>query len=407
MDLRKHLKIAGRFSFVVTMTTRSMYRPIIVVALTAFIDFVGIGIIIPISPFYSEKFGATPLEIALLFTAYSFPQFLMSPFWGRLSDNRGRKPVLMIGLTGEAVAYILFAFAPNLSVLFVSRIVVGSLSANLAVIQSYVSDVTSEEQRVRGLGIIGAALGLGFILGPALGGVLSIYGYRVPILLTAGLAALNLALVHFMVREPVHAYTFTRRSFRAVFGFAKPVYVMGGLVNLAFVGLQVTLALYAQKLYAWGALQVGLVLAVIGVEEAVIQGGFIYRITARLGEWLTVTVGLILLAASFLILSVPPTQTGTVVALLLLGVSLSLTQAPANSLITKLVPRDQQGSALGLVQSVTALTNIFGQIVGGSLFQFVSAASPYRAGFVFVLAGLTVFVARRGHVVPERKTAGS
>jgi DHA1 family tetracycline resistance protein-like MFS transporter len=388
------------------MAIRSAYKPIFVVALTAFIDFVGIGVIIPISPFYSEKFGATPLEIALLFTAYSFPQFLMSPFWGRLSDSRGRKPVLMIGLTGEVVAYLLFAFAPNLTVLFVSRIVVGSLSANLAVIQSYVSDVTTDEQRVRGLGLIGAALGLGFILGPVLGGVLSVYGYRVPILLTAGLAALNLALVHLNVREPIHTYTLSKRSFRTVFNLAKPIYIMGGLVNLAFVGLQVTLALYVQRLYGWGALQVGLVLAVIGVEEAAIQGGFIHKITAKLGEWLTATVGLVLLATSFLILSVPPTQIGTVVALLVLGVALGLTQAPANSLITKLVNPDQRGSALGLVQSVTALTNIFGQIVGGSLFQFASAASPYRAGSIFVLAGLAFFIIRRSQVVLRKRAVG-
>ncbi|MEM0272368.1 MAG: MFS transporter [Thermoprotei archaeon] len=360
--------------------------------MAAFIDFVGIGIIIPISPFYAQKFGATPLEIALLFTAYSAPQVVLSPLWGRFSDRYGRKPLLLVGLGGEFASYMLLAFAPSLIFLYISRVVSGGLSANFAVIQSYVADVTTEENRVRGLGLIGASVGLGFIVGPAIGGTLSVYGYRTPILLTAFLALVNLGLVLSLLKEPIVRRTKMRKPLREVFGYARPVYVSGGLVNLAFVGLQVTLALYVQALYGWGAFNVGLILAAIGVIEAVIQGGVVYRLTARLGEWVTASLGIGLLGVCFFALSIPLSIYVTVFALVLLGIGLSLSQPSANSIITKLTPAEEYGSALSLVQSITSLTNIAGQVVGGSLFQYVSVEAPYVFGLIAVVAGLLVFV---------------
>lgn len=385
------------------MSVRAFYSNLIPAAMAAFIDFVGIGIVIPISPFYAQKFGATPLEIALLFTAYSAPQVVLSPLWGRFSDRFGRKPFLLIGLSGEFVSYIILAFAPSLVYLYVSRVISGGLSANFAVIQSYVADVTSEERRVRGLGFIGASVGLGFIVGPAIGGTLSVYGYRAPLLLTAFLALANLGLVWFLLKEPQVRRTSVRRPLREVFGYAKSIYVSGGLVNLAFVGLQVTLALYVQALYGWGAFNVGVILAALGVIEAVIQGGVVHSLAAKLGEWVTASVGIGLLGVCFLALSIPLSVYVTIIALVLLGVGLSLAQPSANSIITKLTPPDEYGSALSLVQSITSLTNIAGQVIGGSLFQYVSVEAPYVFGLVAVLSGLLVFTTAQSKYKPHLK----
>jgi len=361
-------------------------------ALNAFVDFLGIGIIIPIAPFYSEKFGATPFEIALLFTSYSVPQLLLSPFWGKLSDVRGRRLALTVGLSGETIAYLVFAFSPSLPFLYVSRAIAGGLSANFAVLSSYVSDVTSEERRIRGLGLLGAATGLGFVFGPIIGGTLSIYGYRVPILLASALSLANLVLVRLFLAEPMRSGVERQRvGFRKVFSYANYVYVTGLLVNLAFVGMQVTLALYGQRLYHWGSFQVGLILGLVGLEGALIQGMLIHRVTRRLGEKLTVVVGLIAFATSYAMLSAQVPQVIVFLALSLLGVGLSLSQPAANSMITKLVPRSDQGAAFGLVQSLTSLSNILGQVFAGALFNYVSPFAPYTAGVFFVACGLFVF----------------
>jgi MFS family permease len=384
------------------MSSRALYPTILPAALAAFIDFVGIGMIIPISPFYAQEFGATPLEIALLFTAYSAPQVVLSPLWGRLSDGHGRKPLLTVGLLGEFVSYLVLAFAPNLFFLFLARVISGGLSANFAVIQSYVADVTSDDTRLRGLGLIGASVGLGFIVGPALGGTLSVYGYRAPFLVTAALSLANLVLVVTLLKEPLNRRIRERRPIREVFGYAKGVYISGGLVNIAFVCLQVTLALYMQRLYGWGAFDVGVILATIGVVEAAIQGGLVYRVAARLGEWSVASSGISVLGLSFLLLALPTSIYLALTALVLLGVGLSLAQPSANTIITKLTPTGEYGSALSLVQSITSLTNIVGQIVGGSLFQYVSINAPYLFAFAITLVGLMVFLA-----TPRRLNARS
>lgn len=374
------------------MTGSRLQASLFIAAINAFIDFLGIGIIIPIAPFYSEKFGATPFEIALLFTSYSFPQLLLSPFWGKLSDMRGRRLALTIGLSGEVIAYLVFAFSPSLPFLYASRAIAGGLSANFAVLSSYVSDVTSEESRVRGLGVLGAATGMGFVFGPIVGGTLSIYGYRAPILLASALCLANLVLVRLFLVEPAKpAVQRQRVGFRKVFLYADYVYVTGLFVNLAFVGMQVTLALYGQRLYHWGSFQVGLVLGLVGLEGAVIQGGLIHRVTRGLGEKLTVVIGLVAFAVSYAMLSTEVPQLMAFLALALLGVGLSLSQPAANSIITKLVPRSDQGAAFGLVQSLTSLSNIMGQVFAGALFNYVSPFAPYAAGVFLVVCGLFVF----------------
>jgi len=209
--------------------------------------------------------------------------------------------------------------------------------------------------------------------------------------------------VWFILKEPAVRRTSVRRPLREVFGYARPIYVSGGLVNLAFVGLQVTLALYVQALYGWGAFNVGVILAAVGVIEAAIQGGVVHKLAAKLGEWVTASVGIGLLGACFFALSIPLTVYVTILALVLLGVGLSLAQPSANSIITKLTPPDEYGSALSLVQSITSLTNIAGQVIGGGLFQYVSVEAPYIFGLVAIVSGLLVFTTAQSRYKPPLK----
>jgi MFS family permease len=366
------------------------YKPVLSVALTAFIDFVGIGIIIPIAPFYAEHFGATPFEVTLLFTSYSLPQFLLAPIWGRISDRRGRRAFLLLGLSGEVFAYLIFAFSNSLYLLYFSRALAGSLSANFAIISSYVSDVTSEEQRVRGLGLIGAAVGLGFVFGPLLGGLLSVFGFRTPILFAALLCVVNLILVALYVKEPKRTIL-PKKRFSEIFSHAKQLYTMGFLVNLAFVALQVTIALYGQALYGWNSRSVGFILALIGVETAAIQGGAVYKLTSKIGEVRTIFLGLAVFASSYFILSFKNPEYLAILSIVLLGLGLGLTQPPAYSLISKLTPRGDQGAAFGLAQSLTSLSNIIGPVIAGVSFEYVSPFTPYQIGLALILAGLVIF----------------
>ena len=154
--------------------------PTTIIFMTVFIDLIGFGIIIPLLPFYAETYGATALTVGLLSTSFSFMQFVFAPFWGRLSDRIGRRPVILIGLFGSFLSYLLFGMAHSLVVLFAARLCAGVAGANIATAQAYIADVTTPENRAKGMGLVGAAFGLGFIFGPAIGGFLSRYGYQAP-----------------------------------------------------------------------------------------------------------------------------------------------------------------------------------------------------------------------------------
>ncbi|MCL5788819.1 MAG: MFS transporter [Candidatus Marsarchaeota archaeon] len=304
----------------------------------------------------------------------------------------GRKPVLALGLTGEVIAYLVFGEANSLGLLYVARVIAGAFAANIPVIQSYVSDVTDEETRIRGLGVVGAGIGLGFVVGPAIAAPLSLLGLRVPIFAASALAGANLAFLALFIREPVHFGRSRKANFRKIFSRASSIFVSGGLVNLAFVSLQVTIALYGQKLYGWGAYQVGIILFMIGLEEAVIQGGLIHRLFARVDEWRIVLIGVTFFGGCFLLLSVRTPEVLAYGALFLLGVGLGLSQPATASLVSKLAAPGERGSALGLVQSIVAGTNVLGPVLAGFLYQYSSINAPYRAGLLFTLVALGVFV---------------
>src|SRR4249920_957571 len=187
--------------------------PLLIIFFTVFIDLVGFGIVLPLLPFYAENFGATALLVGLLSTSFSLMQFLFAPIWGRLSDRTGRRPIILFGLLGSAVSYLIFGLAGSLTVLFLSRIFAGIAGANISTAQAYIADSTPPEGRAKGMGLIGAAYGLGFIFGPAIGGILSQFGYGVPAFFASGLALCNCVAAYFLLPESLNprSPTFTSR----------------------------------------------------------------------------------------------------------------------------------------------------------------------------------------------------
>ncbi|BBL46916.1 multidrug resistance protein MdtG [Metallosphaera sedula] len=377
-------------------------RSIFPLFLTALIDFIGFGIIIPIGPYYVEALGGTSLDFSILIVTYSIAQFIASPYLGGLSDKYGRKRVLSIGLSGEILGYLLFALSPNLSLLFVSRAIIGVTSANLPVLYSFVSDKTDSRNRTKAIGFIGAAIGIGFVIGPAIGGLLSLVGFRVAILGAALLATLNLALVQ-RLKEEVKRVKGRKYSRIGSFKSFPLIFLSILTVGMGFTGLQTTLAYYGQALYSWTALVVGIILAIVGIQQAIFQVILIPRLESRIGPIKTVIVGILFFTTSFVILSFKNPQYVIFVALSLFSLGYSLFQTPIISLISRDSSQGSRGMNLGIAQSAQSIANIFGPLIAGYLFYSVSRFAQYEiSAFLGVISLVFIIL----HLVREgRRTS--
>ncbi len=274
--------------------------PLAAIFLTVFVDLVGFGIIVPLLPFYAEHFHASVETVTLLMAIYSLMQFFSAPLWGALSDRHGRKPVLLVSLAGIGLSYLWLAFAHSLWALFAARALAGIMAGNIAAAQAYIADVTPPEKRAQGMGLIGAAFGLGFILGPAIGGLLGGTDPATPRFLGPGLAAAGLsflALIFAVVAlkeslDPAHR---TMAGHRPLSRFSALAAGLGDpqlrltvillfLVTFVFAGMESTFALWSERAFGWGPAQNGYVFAYTGVLAALVQGGLIRRLAARFGE---------------------------------------------------------------------------------------------------------------------------
>jgi predicted MFS family arabinose efflux permease len=362
---------------------------------TAFIDFIGFGIIIPIAPYYAQKLGASPFEFSMLLVAYSVSQLVMSPILGSLSDRYGRKKILITGLLGEIAGYIIFASAPSLVFLFLGRIISGGTSANLTVIYSMVSDRTDPERRTKAIGIIGAAIGMGFVIGPATGGILSFLGFRTVIYLTSLLSLTNLLLV-LRLREsrsmfPALGMNFLREVSSAV-RRGRSLFLGLVFVGMGFAIMQATLAYYGEHLFGWASLEVGIVLLILGLEQAVFQFLLIPYISKKAGEIRASEFAMIFFSLGFLILFATPGEYFVLGGLTLLNFGYSLFQTPVISILSQRSSA-ARGATLGISQSATSLANTVGPGIGGFLFGAVSIGSPYLVSAIFgIIAALTIIV---------------
>jgi MFS family permease len=374
-----------------------------VLFLIVFIDLVGFGLVIPLLPFYAARFGASPEQVTILLTVYSLVSMVTAPMWGRLSDRIGRRPVLIVSTLASALAYLWLGFAGALWMLYAARAIAGACAGNIAAAQAYIADVTTPENRARGMGMIGAAFGLGFIVGPALGGAvagnnLATADLKTPMLIASGLSLVASIGVVTILRESLtpEARARARRgrieAIRAALG--RPVLarllLVFFLAILAFAGMEATFALWAMRQFSWGPAQVGYIFTYVGVLLALMQGGAIGPLTKRFGEERLLLGGLGLIALGLLVL---PGATGIVqlvVSMTLLAFGMGAMQPSLNSLISRRAGADQQGEVLGVAQSVSALSRVIGPAIAGVLFARISPGSPFWLGAVLVVLAFVI-----------------
>lgn len=382
--------------------------PLLVIFITVFIDLVGFGIIIPILPFYAQAYGASKFQIGVLFASYSLMQFIFSPVWGRVSDRIGRRPILLLCLFGTAVAFTIFGLAESLLLLFLGRITAGLFGAVIATAYAFIADVTPPRQRAAGMGLVGAAFGLGFIFGPFIGGMMAdLWGYAAPAYFAAGLALANLVLAWFVLPEslPVDAMRKGERTGRAgptlnlkEFQEALRKPLVGGLlvlfflVTFALANMESTYALLTEEIYGWGARENGLVFGYVGIVMVIVQGMLIGPLARRYGEKLLVIAGTTLLVPSLGLLPFAPSLG---ILLLLSGIMAfgsGISVPSISSLISQGVSPEEQGGIMGVTQSLGSLARVVGPLWGGFTFGTISHTAPYWSAAI-LMAG-AVLIAR-------------
>ena len=387
--------------------------PLGIVFTTVLIDLIGFGIVIPLLPLYAERFGASPTEIGLLTASFALMQFLFAPVWGRLSDRVGRRPVILASLAGTALASLLFGLAGALWLLFLARILDGISGASYAAAQAYVADVTAPEERARGMGLIGAAFGLGFVIGPALGALFAVVDHRVPFFVAAGLAATNLTVAARRLPEsrrpdsPPASYS-RLALVRAALGSRAlaPLVWLSFVGTFGFVAMEATFALLAERRFDFGLAEVGLVFTYIGVVAAVVQGALVGSVVRRLGEWTTLRAGLVATGAALGLLAATESLWALFPVLLLLAAGSGLTFPTVSALVSHRAPAEDQGGVLGLLASTGGLARIASPVVATLLFEHVGVAVPYLVGAA--LFGLSALIALAGgDRLPGRLAAGA
>lgn len=376
--------------------------PIFVVVV---VDLIGFGLYIPLLPFYAEHFNAAPWVVGLAMATYSMTQFISAPFWGQASDRHGRKPVLALGMAGSAISYVWLGYADGLTELFLARALNGLMAGNIAAAFAYVADVTTRETRAKGMGLVGAAFGLGFIAGPAIGGILAgsdptDADFFRPAMAAAILSAVALMLTLFWLpesRTPEKRSTDTEAPsrFQAI-GEGLQTPALGGLLVLilmatfVFAGLESTFAMWSRRQFGWGPEQNGYLFAGIGIVSALVQGGLIGRLTARFGEKALVLSGAAALAVGLLILPFSTNLGLLIAAMTIAAVGFSIMSPALNALVSLQATEDQQGSTLGLTRSVSTLARILGPAAFGLVFSLAGMHAPYFFGAVMMIAVVVV-----------------
>src|SRR6059058_325789 len=353
--------------------------PLLVIFTTVFIDLVGFGIVIPVLPYYAEgtKFGATPSQVGLLFASYSIMQLVFAPVLGRLSAKYGRRPILLMSLLGTAIGFLILGFATTLWMLFVGRIIDGISGGNISTAQAYIADVTTKENRAKGMGLIGAAFGLGFVFGPAIGGILSRWGINVPFLFAGGLAFANAILLYFTLPETITPDHPARASAASGRGWGQLVTALKNsrlamvltiyfLSIVAFSIMTATFSLFLMFRFGYDAFHNGWIFAFVGIISAFIQGGLIGRLVKKFGEPSLVIAGALLFSGSLFATPFVTPVIGVVGILLIGAVSAigNALMAPSlTSLASKSASAAEQGGVLGVTQSVASLARAVGPSV--------------------------------------------
>jgi len=391
---------------------RGNRRQIVVLFGMMFIVMVGFGIIMPILPFYAESMGATATHLGLLFALYSILQFLLAPYWGRLSDRIGRRPVILIGLLGFALSFVLFGLSNRLWELFVARALGGALSsAVLPTTMAYIADITTEEQRGGGMGMMGASMGLGMIFGPAIGGYAGGISMSLPFFIAAGIAVLIAIAGFFLLQESLTTAERERArevqtdaqtsgwsdAWQALMSPIGFILLIGFLISFAAANVEGTFALFAERSLGFGASEMGTIFVFMGAVMAVTQGLLVGPFINRWGEERMIEVGMVASAIGYAALLIAWDMVSLTTIMAVMGIGQAAMRPAIASLLSKRSAPDQQGVMMGYVQSAQSLGRVAGPIVGGLFFDMIGYRSPYVFGslsFVVILVFALRFFSR-------------
>lgn len=386
-----------------------------VIFLTIFIDLLGFGIVIPLLAFFARQYGATGKTVGIVVGVYSLMQFIFSPMWGRLSDRIGRRPVLLISLAGSVIGYTLFAFSRDLVALFVARMIAGIAAANIGTAQAYIADSTTPENRARGMGLIGAAFGLGFILGPPVGGLLSHVGTtrHLPGNLLPGLAAAALSLTALLLalsslEESRSIVVAPRRRMAPQFDpevwksiatapGLRIVFLTFFLIILAFSGMETTVTLFGRDRFNFTARDLGYFFGFMGIIVASIQGGGIGALTRRFGERRLVLAGAAFLAAGFALVPAVENPRMLYFVAILIALGQGISYPSLSSLTSRTSGPGDHGSMLGIQASIGSLARIIGPLLAGFIYDAFGNRGPF---FSSAILSALAFVIALGLVRP-------
>jgi DHA1 family tetracycline resistance protein-like MFS transporter len=358
-------------------------RPLTIIFLTIFVNLVGFGIIVPLLPFYAATFGAPPIVIGLLFAVFSICQLLAAPLLGDWSDRYGRRPVLIFSLAGTVVSFVMLALAHSITMLFVARIVDGLSGGNISTARAYVADITQPKDRARAYGIIGAAFGLGFIVGPALSGVLASVSYSAPIWAAAAITMVATLMAWWWLPETVHvASAGTGMPFRNVaLMMRRPglrrMLVIDFVYWFAFAIFQTTFGLFVARRFGFSATQTGYFFAVFGILGVIVQAVLIHPVVRRLGDKPTFLVGLVCAAAGLIGATLAHSVALFSLALVPLALGMGFGHPTVSSLISRAGRDDEQGRVQGAASAMESLGRTFGPVWGSAVLQRFGDALPY------------------------------
>jgi len=381
--------------------------PLAIIFITILIDLIGFGIVIPILPLYADHFGASATTVGFLLAVYSAMQFVFSPLLGKLSDRIGRRPVLLLSILGTSLGFLIMGLANALWLLFLARILDGVTGGNISTAAAYIADVTPPEERSRGMGLIGAAFGIGLIIGPAVGGLMSRISMAAPFLFAAALAAANAVALFFLLPESLkeeHRDQARRTSILQMVNESAGWQLQGVLLTaffatLSFSMLTATLALFTNKNadFLYDATHNGYLFAYMGLIGATIQGGLMGRLSRAFGDKTLAVAGALLTAAGLFLLPVSPNLSLLALACTAIGMGNSLLTPTLNALASKAVDATSQGSVLGVMSSVGSLARILGPPFGGWLLSRDVAReaghfgrTPYWTSAIIMLVGFAI-----------------
>jgi DHA1 family tetracycline resistance protein-like MFS transporter len=380
-----------------------------VLFLIVFVDILGFGLLLPLLPFYVQRIGAGPEVITAVLGLYSLAQVIAAPLWGRLSDRCGRKPILTITCIGLGLSYVVLAFADSLALVVLSRIVGGLMAGNIATAQAYVADVTSPEGRAKGMGILGAAFGLGFVVGPSIGGLFagaSVEGadYRAPALAAMTLSFAAAAGAALFLKESLAPDMRGHLERRATFGEKLRVALRrrtllvlaatGFLIIMAWAQFETVFALWVHQIFAFGPRDIGFVFGFMGAVNVLVQGALMGTLTRRFGEARLAVVAGLLFISGYLAIAVSTSVPTLLMSCAVLAFASALFNPSVTSLVSKEAASGERGAVMGAYQSATALGRVAGPAVSGTFFA-AAVTLPYLIAAALAACGLTLLALRR------------